>query len=261
MVPINTIVKLKRVYGPENVSRYNLFNSIGINAIPKPGYSSGDAIKAVEEVAQKQLPFGYSYEFTGLTKEEISSSGQSAIIFTLCLIFVYFLLAAQYESYIVPLAVVLSIPAGILGVFTAIGLTGISNNIYVQVALVMLIGLLAKNAILIVEFAVQRRRAGKSLTASAIEAAKLRLRPIIMTSLAFIVGMIPMMSAVGPSALGNHSISIGAAGGMVFGVVLGLFFIPVLFIFFQYLQEKVSPLPVVLHKKENHVKELVHETV
>jgi HAE1 family hydrophobic/amphiphilic exporter-1 len=261
MVPINTIVKLKRVYGPENVSRYNLFNSIGINAIPKPGYSSGDAIKAVEEVAQKQLPFGYSYEFTGLTKEEISSSGQSAIIFSLCLLFVYFLLAAQYESYILPLAVVLSIPAGILGVFIAIGLTGISNNIYVQVALVMLIGLLAKNAILIVEFAVQRRRAGKSLSASAIEAAKLRLRPIIMTSLAFIVGMIPMMNAVGPSALGNHSISIGAAGGMLFGVVLGLLLIPVLFIFFQYLQEKVSPLRVVLTKNSNHVKELVHENV
>jgi HAE1 family hydrophobic/amphiphilic exporter-1 len=261
MVPINTLVKLKRVYGPENVSRYNLFNSIGINAIPKPGYSSGDAIRAVEEVAQKQLPFGYSYEFTGLTREEISSGGQSVIIFTLCLVFVYFLLAAQYESYILPLAVVLSIPAGILGVFVAIGLTGISNNIYVQVALVMLIGLLAKNAILIVEFAVQRRRAGKSLTAAAIEAAKLRLRPIIMTSLAFIVGMIPMMNAAGPSALGNHSISIGAAGGMVFGVVLGLFFIPVLFIFFQYLQERVSAISVVVPKKAIHVKELVHENV
>ena len=261
MVPINTLVKLKRVYGPENVSRYNLFNSIGINAIPKPGYSSGDAIRAVEEVAQKQLPFGYSYEFTGLTREEISSGGQSVIIFSLCLVFVYFLLAAQYESYILPLAVVLSIPAGILGVFTAIGLTGISNNIYVQVALVMLIGLLAKNAILIVEFAVQRRRAGKSLTAAALEAAKLRLRPIIMTSLAFIVGMIPMMNAAGPSALGNHSISIGAAGGMVFGVILGLLFIPVLFIFFQYLQERVSAFSVPAPKKEIHIKELVHENV
>ncbi|RZM15224.1 MAG: efflux RND transporter permease subunit, partial [Pedobacter sp.] len=209
MVPINTLVKLKRVYGPENVSRYNLFNSIGINAIPKPGFSSGDAIKAVEEVALQQLPFGYSYEFSGLTKEEITSGGQSTVIFALCLLFVYFLLAAQYESYILPLAVVLSIPTGILGVFLAINLTGIDNNIYVQVALVMLIGLLAKNAILIVEFAVQRRRAGKTITAAAIEAAKLRLRPIIMTSLAFIVGMIPMMNAVGPSALGNHSISIG----------------------------------------------------
>lgn len=260
MVPITTLVKLKRVYGPENVSRYNLFNSIGINAIPKPGYSSGDAINAVKEVAAKQLPFGYSYEFSGLTKEEISSGGQSAIIFILCLVFVYFLLAAQYESYILPMAVILSIPAGILGVFLAIGLTGIDNNIYVQVALVMLIGLLAKNAILIVEFAVQRRRAGKSLLTAALEAAKLRLRPIIMTSLAFIVGMIPMMTAVGPSALGNHSISIGAAGGMISGVLLGIFIIPVLFIIFQYLQEKISK-PVVHIPQENHVKELAHETV
>ncbi|MEJ5962623.1 efflux RND transporter permease subunit [Pedobacter immunditicola] len=260
MVPITTLVNLKRVYGPENVSRYNLFNSIGINAIPKPGFSSGDAINAVKEVAEKQLPFGYSYEFSGLTKEEISSGGQSAIIFTLCLIFVYFLLAAQYESYILPMAVILSIPAGILGVFLAIGLAGIENNIYVQVALVMLIGLLAKNAILIVEFAVQRRRSGKSLLAAALEAAKLRLRPIIMTSLAFIVGMIPMMTAVGPSALGNHSISIGAAGGMISGVLLGIFIIPVLFIIFQYLQEKISK-PVIHISHENHVKELAHETI
>ncbi|TCC97456.1 efflux RND transporter permease subunit [Pedobacter psychroterrae] len=253
MVPINTLVKLKRVYGPENVSRYNLFNSIGINAIPKPGFSSGDAIKAVEEVALQQLPFGYSYEFSGLTKEEITSGGQSTVIFALCLLFVYFLLAAQYESYILPLAVVLSIPTGILGVFLAINLTGIDNNIYVQVALVMLIGLLAKNAILIVEFAVQRRRAGKTITAAAIEAAKLRLRPIIMTSLAFIVGMIPMMNAVGPSALGNHSISIGAAGGMISGVVLGLFIVPVLFIIFQHLQEKVNGKPEVLSPGKSNI--------
>jgi HAE1 family hydrophobic/amphiphilic exporter-1 len=251
MVPISTLVQLKRVYGPETVSRYNLFNSIGINVIPKPGFSSGDAIKAVEEVAAQNLPGGYTYEFTGLTKEEISSGGQSAIIFGLCLLFVFFLLAAQYESYILPLAVVLSIPAGILGVFMAIGFAGIENNIYVQVALVMLIGLLSKNAILIVEFAVQRRRAGKSLLASALEASKLRLRPIIMTSLAFIAGLIPMMRAAGPSAQGNHSISISAAGGMITGVVLGLFIIPVLFVIFQYLQEKISRKPIpVIHTEE-----------
>jgi hydrophobic/amphiphilic exporter-1 (mainly G- bacteria), HAE1 family len=240
MVPVNTLVKLVRVYGPENASRYNLFNSMGINAIQKPGYSSGDAIKAVEEVAAQSLPQGYTYEFSGMTKEEISSGGQSAIIFGLSLVFIYFLLAAQYESYILPIAVILSIPTGIFGVFVAIGTTGISNNIYVQVALVMLIGLLAKNAILIVEFAVQRRRAGKSLLSASLEAAKLRLRPIIMTSLAFIVGLLPMMRATGPSAQGNHSISIAAAGGMISGVVLGLFVVPVLFIVFQYLQEKVS---------------------
>ncbi len=261
-VPINTLVKLKRVYGPETVSRYNLFNSIGVNAMPKPGYSSGDAIRAVEEVATQQLPSGFAYEFTGLTKEEITSGGQSVIIFALCLIFVYFLLAAQYESYILPLAVILSIPTGIFGVFAAIGLTGIENNIYVQVALVMLIGLLAKNAILIVEFAVQRRTAGQDLIAASLEAAKLRLRPIIMTSLAFVVGLVPMMRASGPSALGNHSISIGAAGGMITGVILGLFIIPVLFVIFQYLQEKVTGTPVSVMNREDlyaHNHNPVHE--
>lgn len=243
MVPINTLVKLNRIYGSETASRYNLFNSISINAIPKPGFSSGDAIKAIEEVAAKQLPAGYSYEFSGQTREEISSGGQSTVIFLLCLVFIYFLLSAQYESYLLPLAVILSIPVGIFGVFAAIGLTGVENNIYVQVALIMLIGLLAKNAILIVEFAVQRRKAGRPLIESALEAAKLRLRPIIMTSLAFVVGLIPMMFATGPSAQGNHSISIGAAGGMLSGVILGVFIIPVLFVTFQYLQEKLTKVP------------------
>lgn len=257
MVPINTLVKLSRIYGSETVSRYNMFNSISVNAIPKAGFSSGAAIKAVEEMAQKQLPEGYSYEFSGQTREEISSGSQSTVVFILCMVFVYFLLAAQYESYILPLAVMLSIPAGIFGVFVAIGLTGIENSIYVQVALVMLIGLLAKNAILIVEFAVQRRVAGLSLVDAAIEAAKLRLRPIIMTSLAFVVGLIPMMSATGPSAQGNHSISIGAAGGMVSGVVLGLFIIPVLFVVFRFLQEKVSGQSV--PAENHHNKELPSE--
>jgi HAE1 family hydrophobic/amphiphilic exporter-1 len=249
MVPINTLVKLTRVYGSETASRYNLFNSIEVNAIPKPGYSSGDAIRAIQETAKEQLPVGFAYEFSGQTREEISSGGQSAIIFILCLIFVYFLLAAQYESYILPLAVILSIPTGILGVFVVLGLTGIENNIYVQVALIMLIGLLAKNAILIVEFALQRRRAGHDLVASAIEAAKLRLRPIIMTSLAFVFGLFPMSIATGPSAQGNHSISIGAAGGMVSGVLLGLFIIPVLFVIFQHLQEKITGAPFTLNEK------------
>ncbi|WP_184549181.1 efflux RND transporter permease subunit [Mucilaginibacter sp. FT3.2] len=242
-VPINTLVKLTRVYGSETASRYNLFNSIEVNAIPKPGYSSGDAIKAIQETAQEQLPTGFAYEFSGQTREEISSGGQSAIIFMLCLVFVYFLLSAQYESYILPLAVILSIPTGIFGVFVVLGLTGIENNIYVQVALIMLIGLLAKNAILIVEFAVQRRKAGYGLVQAAIEAARLRIRPIVMTSLAFVFGLFPMSIATGPSAQGNHSISIGAAGGMVSGVILGLFIIPVLFVIFQGLQEKISGVP------------------
>lgn len=249
MVPINTLVKLTRVYGSETASRYNLFNSIQVNAIPKPGFSSGDAINAIQEVAEQQLPSGYAFEFSGQTREEISSNGQSAIVFMLCLIFVYFLLAAQYESYILPLAVILSVPTGILGVFAVIGLTGIENNIYVQVALIMLIGLLAKNAILIVEFAIQRRKAGHSLVNAALDAARLRLRPILMTSFAFVVGLFPMSIATGPSAQGNHSISIGAAGGMVSGVLLGLFLIPVLFVIFQHLQEKISGKPVAIEKK------------
>jgi HAE1 family hydrophobic/amphiphilic exporter-1 len=241
MIPINTVIDMKPVLGPETVTRHNLYNSIPMNANPKKGYSTGDAIRAVEEVAAETLPAGYSYEFSGVTREEISSGGQSLVIFLLSLVFVYFLLSAQYNSYILPLAVLLSIPTGVVGVFLAIGLAGIENNIYVQVALIMLIGLLAKNAILIVEFALQRRHAGKSLLSSALEAAKARLRPIIMTSIAFVAGIIPMMTAKGPSAAGNHSISIGAAGGMISGVLLGLFIIPVLYVIFQYLHERVSP--------------------
>ncbi|CCH52860.1 transporter, hydrophobe/amphiphile efflux-1 (HAE1) family [Fibrisoma limi BUZ 3] len=240
MVPMATVASLKRVYGPEVVTRNNLFNAVVINGIPKPGYSSGDAIRAVEEVAAKHLPNGYTYEWTGITREEISAGNQSGLIFLLSLVFIYFLLAAQYESYLLPLAVILSVPTGVLGVFWAINLAGIDNNIYVQVGLIMLIGLLAKNAILIVEYAVQRRRAGMALIASALEAAQLRLRPILMTSFAFIVGLIPLMSATGSSAKGNHSISIGTAGGMLTGVVLGVFIVPVMYVIFQKIQERIS---------------------
>jgi multidrug efflux pump subunit AcrB len=266
-VPINTLVKLTRVYGSETASRYNLFNSIEVNAIPKPGYSSGDAIKAIEETAKEELPEGFTYEFSGQTREEISSGGQSTVVFLLCLVFVYFLLSAQYESYILPLAVILSIPTGIFGVFAVLGLTGIENNIYVQVALIMLIGLLAKNAILIVEFAVQKRRNGMSLVDAAIEASRQRIRPIVMTSLAFVFGLFPMSIATGPSAQGNHSISIGAAGGMVSGVVLGLFIIPVLFVIFQHLQERISGVPFDRHRNKHtdgndkHVDELHPEMI
>jgi HAE1 family hydrophobic/amphiphilic exporter-1 len=240
MVPVNAIVSLDRVYGPETVVRNNLFNAVTINGVPKPGYSSGDAINAIKEVAQSYLPNGYSYEWSGMTREEISAGTQTTIIFILSIIFVYFLLAAQYESYILPFSVILSVPTGIFGVFAFINLTGIDNNIYVQVGLIMLIGLLAKNAILIVEYAVQRRKAGKTLIAAALEASALRLRPILMTSFAFIVGLMPLTWAKGGSALGNRSIGTGALGGMLTGVVLGIFIIPVLFVIFQYLHEKVS---------------------
>jgi hydrophobic/amphiphilic exporter-1 (mainly G- bacteria), HAE1 family len=239
MVPVTTVVSLQKVYGPETVTRNNLFNSVTINGMPKPGYSTGDAIKAIEEVTQTALPRGFSYEWSGMTREEIGAGSQQTLIFLLSLLFVYFLLAAQYESYILPLAVILTVPTGILGVFMFIGFTGIDNNIYVQVGLIMLIGLLAKNAILIVEYAVQRRRAGMSLLDSALEASRLRLRPILMTSFAFIVGLLPLTWVNGGSALGNRSIGTGALGGMLTGVLLGIFIIPVLFVIFQYLQEKV----------------------
>jgi HAE1 family hydrophobic/amphiphilic exporter-1 len=240
MVPANTLVSFKRVYGPETVTRNNLFNAVVINGQPKPGYSTGDAIKAVEETAKQVLPRGYAYEWTGVTREEIKTGNQTAFIFLLSVVFVFFLLAAQYESYILPFAVILTVPAGILGVFMFIGFSGIENNIYVQIGLIMLVGLLAKNAILIVEYAVQRRRAGMTLLASALEACQLRLRPILMTSFAFIVGLLPLTWAKGGSALGNRSIGTGAVGGMLTGVVLGIFIIPVLFVVFQYLHEKIG---------------------
>ncbi|GJM36627.1 MAG: multidrug transporter AcrB [Saprospiraceae bacterium] len=240
MVPAGSMVTLKRVYGPDTVTRNNLFNAVTINGLPKPGYSTGDAIKAVQETAKQVLPRGYAFEWTGVTREEIKSGNQTAFIFLLSVVFVFFLLAAQYESYILPLAVVLTVPTGILGVFAFIGFAGIENNIYVQIGMIMLVGLLAKNAILIVEYAVQRRRAGMSLLASALEASQLRLRPILMTSFAFIVGLLPLTWATGGSALGNRSIGTGAVGGMLTGVILGVFIIPVLFVIFQYLHEKVG---------------------
>jgi hydrophobic/amphiphilic exporter-1 (mainly G- bacteria), HAE1 family len=237
---VSSVVSLERTYGPETVTRNNLFNSVTINGMPKPGYSSGDAIRAIQEVAEASLPRGFSYEFSGMTREETGAGSQTSIIFLLSLLFVYFLLAAQYESYILPLAVIFSVPTGILGVFMFIGFTGIENNIYVQVGLIMLIGLLAKNAILIVEFAVQKRKAGLDLIESALEASKLRLRPILMTSFAFVVGLLPLTWATGGSSLGNRSIGTGALGGMLTGVLLGVFVIPVLFVIFQYLHERVS---------------------
>lgn len=239
MVPVNTLITLKKVYGPESVQRYNLYNSLNINVSPKPGVSNGELMGKLEQTLSK-LPSDYSYEWTGLSLEEKSAGNQTIAIFGLCLLFVYLLLAAQYESYILPLAVMLSIPTGIVGAFLGIKAIGLDNNIYVQVGLIMLIGLLAKNAILIVEFAIQRRKAGLSILDSALEGAKARLRPIIMTSLAFIVGMIPLMISTGGMASGNKSISTSAAMGMLSGVVLGVFVIPVLYMFFQYLDEKFS---------------------
>lgn len=240
MVPINTLVTLKPTTGAEVVDRFNLFNSSNLTVMAAPGYSTGQAMTAVEEVSKQVLPPGYTYDYKGMSREESTSSSQSAVIFGLCIVFVFFLLSAQYESYILPLAVLIAIPVGLSGVFVGITFADIANNIYVQIALVMLIGLLAKNGILIVEFAVQRRHAGKSLIAAAVEGSKARLRPILMTSLAFITGLIPLLFVVGPSALGNHSIGYAAIFGMLFGTILGLFVTPVLFVVFQHLHEKIS---------------------
>lgn len=242
MAPITTFVTLRRVFGPESISRFNLFTAISVSGSPNPGYSTGDAIKAIQETATQNLPAGYDYEFSGLTREELSTGTQSAYIFILCLVFVYFLLSAQYESYILPFAVLLSLPVGLAGTYIFARIFDIGSNIYLQISLIMLIGLLAKNAILIVEFALDRRRAGMEIIPAAIAGAEARLRPILMTSFAFIFGIMPLMFSTGAGANGNRSIGAGAVGGMFVGTVFGVFVIPVLFIIFQHLQERVSPL-------------------
>lgn len=240
MVPISEFVTLKKTYGPEFINRFNLFTSTTVTGSPNKGYSSGDAIKAIEEVAAQTLTRGYTYEFSGLTKEELSSGSQTFLIFTLCLVFIYFLLSAQYKSYILPFSVLLSLPIGLAGAFIFANLFGVDNNIFLQISLIMLIGLLAKNAILIVEFALLHRLSGRNIVQSAIFGAKARLRPILMTSLAFIFGLVPLMLATGAGAISNKSIGTAAVGGMLIGTLFGIFVIPVLFIIFQSAHEKIS---------------------
>ncbi|HIX28030.1 MAG TPA: efflux RND transporter permease subunit [Candidatus Barnesiella excrementigallinarum] len=243
MAPITNFITLKKVYGPDNIKRFNMFTAMTINGNPADGYSSGEAIKAIEEVAAETLPVGYGYEFSGMTREEqSSSSGTTAIIFILCLVFVYLLLSAQYESYILPLSVILSIPFGLAGSFIFALMMGVENNIYLQIALIMLIGLLAKNAILIVEFALDRRRTGMPIINAAIDGAAARLRPILMTSLAMVIGLLPMMFATGVGANGNGTLGAGAVGGMLIGMICQIFIVPALFVVFQIIQEKIKPL-------------------
>ena len=244
MAPITEFITLTRVFGPETLSRFNLYSAVSVTGSPKPGYSSGDAIRAIEEVAKQTLPATYGYEFSGLTREEISAGSQTVYIFGLCLVFVYFLLSAQYESYILPFAVLLSLPIGLAGAFIFAKIFGVDNNIYLQISLIMLIGLLAKNAILIVEFSLGRRKHGLGLAEAAIEGARARFRPILMTSFAFILGLVPLMLATGAGAVGNRSIGTAAVGGMLIGTLFGVFVIPVLFILFQGLQERISGPPV-----------------
>lgn len=243
MSPITNFITLERVYGPDIISRFNLFTSISVSGTPNPGYSNGDAIKAIQEVAAQTLPMGYGYEFSGMTREEQNSSAAStAIVFGLCLLFVYLLLSAQYESYILPLSVVLSIPLGLMGSFLFAKIFGVNNNIYLQIGLIMLIGLLAKNAILIVEFALDRRKTGMSIVGAAIAGAAARLRPILMTGFAMIIGLLPLMLANGVGANGNRSLGTGAVGGMLIGMILQVLIVPALFVAFQKIQEKIQPL-------------------
>ena len=241
MAPIKSFCSLKRIYGPQNIDRFNLFTSINANVTPNDGYSSGEVLKAIAEVASTTLPQGYGYEYSGLTREEQKSSNTTGLIFILCILFVYLILSAQYESYLLPLAVILSVPFGLAGAFLFTQIFGHSNDIYMQISLIMLIGLLAKNAILIVQFALERRDTGMDITYSSILGAGARLRPILMTSLAMVIGLLPMMFAMGVGANGNRTLGAAAVGGMLIGTILQIFVVPALFVIFEKMQEKITP--------------------
>ena len=242
MSPVEEFCRLERVYGPANINRFNLYTSINVTATVASGYSTGEAIKAAQEVAAEILPDGYSYDYQGLTREEAKASNTTAVIFLLCFIFIYLILSAQYESYILPLAVVLSVPFGLAGCFLFTMMFGHANDIYMQISLIMLIGLLAKNAILIVQFALERRETGMAITWSAILGAAARLRPILMTSLAMVIGLLPMMFASGVGKNGNQTLGAAAVGGMLIGTLLQVLVVPALFVIFQSLQEKFRPM-------------------
>ena len=241
MSPINQYIKLTRIYGPQSISRFNLFTAISINGQAADGYSSGQAIQAVREVAAEVLPSGYGYEFGGMSREEADSGSSTAIIFVICIVFIFLILCALYESIFIPIVIILSVPFGLAGSFLFARWFGLENNIYLQIGLLMLIGLLAKTAILLTEYASQKRAEGLSITAAAMAAAKARLRPILMTSLTMIFGMLPLMFASGVGANGNISIGVGTVGGMLIGTIALLIIVPVLFIVFQYIEEKVMP--------------------
>ena len=242
MSPVSEFVTLRRVYGPSNIARFNLFTSITVNATPAGGYSSGEAIKAVEEVAKEKLPTGYGYDFSGLTRSEQESSNSTALIFILCMVFVYLILSAQYESYLLPFAVILSLPFGLSGAFLFTELFGHSNDIYMQISLIMLIGLLSKNAILIVQYALERRNMGMAIKYAAILGSAARLRAILMTSLAMVIGLLPLMFASGVGRNGNQTLGAAAVGGMLIGTLCQIFVVPALFAFFQHIQEKIRPM-------------------
>ena len=247
MSPVNQYLKLTRIYGAQSLSRFNMFSSISVNGSAAPGHSSGEAIKAIREVAAQQLPAGYSFEFGGMTREEASSASSTVIVFAICAIFIYLILCALYESLLIPIVILLSVPFGLAGSFLFARLFGLENNIYLQVGLLMLIGLLAKTAILLTQYATEKRRQGMSIAAAAISAAKVRFRPILMTSLTMIFGMLPLMFARGVGANGNSSIGVGTVGGLLIGTIALLFIVPILIMLFMKIEERIMPN----RKKEN----------
>ena len=240
MAPLSQFVKLTKVYGPEALGRFNLYSSMGINGEPASGYSSSDAIQAIEEVAKEILPKNYKYEFAGISREESQTNNNTTLIFILCTVFVYLILCGLYESFVIPFAVLLSVPMGLMGSFLFAKMMNLENNIYLQIGLIMLIGLLAKTAILLTEYASELRRSGMSIFQAAIEAARIRFRPILMTVLAMVFGLLPLMFASGAGANGNSSLGAGVIGGIIFGTFGILFLVPVFFVVFQNLQEKFT---------------------
>ncbi|HAR79433.1 MAG TPA: hydrophobe/amphiphile efflux-1 family RND transporter, partial [Succinivibrionaceae bacterium] len=239
MLPVRQFLILDKVYGPEELKRFNLFNSIAVNAAPAPGYSSGEAIAAVEATAKEVLPMGFGYEYDGMTREEASTGSSTIVVYTMCLIFVFLILSSLYESVLIPFAVLLSVPSAITGAFIFANLMGIENNIYMQTGIIMLMGLIAKTAILLTEFASEKRREGMSIAQASLTAAKERFRPILMTSICMIVGLMPLVLAHGVGANGNRSLGVGVVGGMLVGIICLLITTPVFFIVIQYIQEKL----------------------
>jgi HAE1 family hydrophobic/amphiphilic exporter-1 len=266
MVPYSAFLKIKKSQGLNEITRYNMYTSSAINGAPAAGFSSGEAISAIQEVANSTLPRGYGIDWLGLSKDEVQRGNEAIYIFAIVLLFVYLILAAQYESFILPFVIVLSLPVGVFGALALLKLMGLSNDIYAQVALVMLVGLLGKNAVLIVEFAVQKRQQGASILDAAVEGARVRFRPILMTSFAFIAGLIPLLFATGPGALGNRTIGASSAGGMLLGTVVGVIVIPGLYYVFAKIadgrhlirDEHESPLTEsVMHRKSNRKKKMI----
>ena len=240
MVAMSSFLTIEKVYGPEQITRYNMYPSAMLNGEPKEGFSSGQAIAAIKSTADAKLPKGFGYDWGGSSREQANAGNEALFIFLICLLFIYLLLAAQYESFLLPLAVILSLPTGVFGAFFLLAVLGLENNIYAQVAMIMLIGLLGKNAVLIIEFAILKNKEGLSPFQAAIEGAVARLRPILMTSFAFIAGLIPLVLASGAGAIGNRTIGTAAAGGMLFGTMFGIIIIPGLYLIFAVIAEKFA---------------------